>query len=530
MSEGANLKVDGKAFRQRLEEALSDTKSFRTVFFSGAGRGDVLAKLDHLTQFSDLMLLVCAPLGAGKSVLYREFISRHEGKGAIVTLEQASTTAPTQLAALLQKQIGFQELPPTVDEWRLLEILQQHLRTPLLLVIDDAQELPGESWQFLFNVVKGARDVGLHIRVVLFADPSVRAMLDLYGADQPLHQLDLQPLDRQSLKEYMDTQQASGRWAELGKFSAASLGGLLKRSQGVIGAAEQLLQDHCDEKTTRSRGGGGLPRAHLLAVVGIIALLLASYLLQGAFDNDPSVQVPEPEVLMEVDAVTAAIPSTSAQIATDGESIDESRQRLLDAVEKLEEKKETPLIAPVDEVGSPATPRETLLPSNVGDNASVDEQQVDEPVAAATIPPVPVSAAAVASAKASKSSPVLSKGAEIVPQPPETVSPPPVDLPSQRWLVSQSSTAYSLQMLGSHQREAVETFIARMGSGSNWHLIETRHRGKAWFIALYGSYTDRETALSAIKSMSSVLQAQKPWARAIAPLQAEYKNLSAGKN
>ncbi|RRJ83157.1 SPOR domain-containing protein [Aestuariirhabdus litorea] len=517
MSQDGDLQVDGKLFRQRLEDALQDTGPLREPFFSGAGRAEVLGKLDHLIQFSDLILVVSAPLGGGKSRLYREFIERQDKRTPLIRCDQALTATPQELAALLQGSAGLQELPPAREVSQLLERLQQHLRQPLLMVIDDAQELPQESWQFLLSLVKGAREVGVHIRVVVFADTSVSAMLDLYGEGQPLHELELPLLDRRSLKEYLDTMQSAGRWPELGRLSNAELGAILKRSGGLIGVVEQLLERRNEVRSSGSRRRLGLPKAHMWALVAVVALLVISYLLQGVFEPEKTRVPLEPDVLSSADGATG---SASAMPAPANPAADMARQRLLEAARKV---METEAALPEEEPSVTAV--ETELPEATapgGESAvPVEETRIAPLAQAVQVPAKPsgveINGAAGDEPGEQETSLPEPKASAVVSAERESTAPGP----GRQWLLAQPATAYSLQMLGSHQREAVESFIARMGSGSNWHLIETRHQNRPWFIALYGSYPTRDAALAALKSMSSTLQAQKPWARALAPLQGE---------
>jgi DamX protein len=89
------------------------------------------------------------------------------------------------------------------------------------------------------------------------------------------------------------------------------------------------------------------------------------------------------------------------------------------------------------------------------------------------------------------------------------------------WLWSQNPGHYTLQLLGSHQLEALRSFIKQHQLARQTSFYRTRRNNREWFVLLYGSYPDREQALAAISRLPAELQRSKPWARRFADIHAE---------
>ncbi|MCL6414948.1 AAA family ATPase [Aestuariirhabdus sp. Z084] len=543
MSQGANIKVDGSAFRQRLEDALFSAEPSASALFLGAGREDLLLKLDHLIQFSELFLLICGPEGAGKSTLYHEFLSRREGTVGLSAIENSKALSPLKISQRIITASGGGELTPVAEPTQLLGLLEQYVHHPLLLVFDDAHELSGDCWSFLFELVEKANNSQVRIRVVAFADAFLDDALEKNIRHDRCHRLELQPLDGHSLEDYVALQQSHGRWPELGGLTEEARLNILRRTGGVLGVVDQLLQRDYDKIVAKSNRRLGLPKAHMWAVVGIATLLILSYLAQGLFQGSETVdnRVPLDDEVVPDNVVESAQPQIDSS-----QSSDQARQRLLAAAQQVVERQKSSSVAvvpPVESVlvepsskaaletsGLPETKikaeAESVKPALIDVEAEVKKPEVPSSEAKQSVEPLETESTSKASvSKASATKPQADPAEK--PEPAPKAQSKPVTLPtlsaSQRWLLAQSPSAYSLQMLGGRQRQAVEAFIGRMGKGANWHLVETSHQGKAWYVALYGSYPSREAALAAVKSMSAALQAQKPWARALGPLQLEIK-------
>ena len=89
------------------------------------------------------------------------------------------------------------------------------------------------------------------------------------------------------------------------------------------------------------------------------------------------------------------------------------------------------------------------------------------------------------------------------------------------WLWSQSPRHYTLQLLGSHQLDALHAFTQKHQLTRQTSFYRTRHNNREWFVLLYGSYAERDQAKKAITLLPASLQQTKPWARRFNDIHAE---------
>ena len=92
--------------------------------------------------------------------------------------------------------------------------------------------------------------------------------------------------------------------------------------------------------------------------------------------------------------------------------------------------------------------------------------------------------------------------------------------PASRWLKEQQlsawpSSGYTLQVLGAREPSSIVAFMRAVGDTSRLYYFRTQLKGKPWHVVVYGQYSNRKSAVAAIKSLPSYLQQQKPWPRSI---------------
>ncbi len=82
----------------------------------------------------------------------------------------------------------------------------------------------------------------------------------------------------------------------------------------------------------------------------------------------------------------------------------------------------------------------------------------------------------------------------------------------------QHPKGYMLQLLGTHNKEAVNRFLAQHKLRSRVAMVTISRDGKPWFVVVYGPFPDRNKAIAGIASLPPAVQALKPWPRAISGL------------
>lgn len=98
-------------------------------------------------------------------------------------------------------------------------------------------------------------------------------------------------------------------------------------------------------------------------------------------------------------------------------------------------------------------------------------------------------------------------------------SPAPVQEGSIRreaWLLKQSPDAYTLQLIGVGDEQAVTGFIRRHRLQGNAAYFQTKSNGRPWFPVLYGIYPSRSAAVAARSKLPGNLTTKGVWPRSIA--------------
>jgi|GEM_PF-736694 len=98
---------------------------------------------------------------------------------------------------------------------------------------------------------------------------------------------------------------------------------------------------------------------------------------------------------------------------------------------------------------------------------------------------------------------------------------PPPSAHDEAWLWSQDPSAYTLQLLATHQQANIARFIRAHHLEGKAVYFHSRRDGQDWYSLVYGVYPDRAHAAAAIKQLPADLQRAKPWARSFASVQSE---------
>ncbi|MGH8521889.1 MAG: AAA family ATPase [Gammaproteobacteria bacterium] len=79
---------------------------------------------------------------------------------------------------------------------------------------------------------------------------------------------------------------------------------------------------------------------------------------------------------------------------------------------------------------------------------------------------------------------------------------------------------YVLQLLAIRDPAAGERFLAQHQLGGQARVVATRRKGQRWHLVVLGPFPDRRAASAAVRTLPKAIQAQQPWPRRIADLDA----------
>ncbi|MDH5572101.1 MAG: SPOR domain-containing protein [Gammaproteobacteria bacterium] len=176
-----------------------------------AERLQQLNMLYHLTQYSELLLIITGVKGIGKTSMLQRFIATANEE---LVISQVNANPMMDANSLLRAITEGYHLPRIPDDpVELQDMLYHHLAdlhhkelTPVLLV-DDAHALPQDALETLFNLAETEASDGNLLRIILFSDPQIETMLEspaIQGMrERVTHTMEIPALTAEQTVEYI---------------------------------------------------------------------------------------------------------------------------------------------------------------------------------------------------------------------------------------------------------------------------------------------------------------------------------------
>jgi DamX protein len=93
----------------------------------------------------------------------------------------------------------------------------------------------------------------------------------------------------------------------------------------------------------------------------------------------------------------------------------------------------------------------------------------------------------------------------------------------EAWLLKQSPQAYTLQVIGLSNAQAIIDFTRQHRFRDPVFYVETQRAGQPWFSLLHGLYPNRDAAVAALASLPEAVRAGGAWPRSVGVLQEEIR-------
>ncbi len=266
-------------------------------------RAQRLSLIQHLTQYSELLLLVKGARGSGKTSLLGHYIDQADAQWRVCHVQANAMLDAERLLYAIAEGFGLDVEGGDPRELVYRFAADQHHagRIPVL-VIDDAHELPADALEavFLLADAETADGAGL-LRILLFCEPQIDALLDAPALrpykERITHTLEMPLLDDEQTAAYLRHRLAAAGYRGPALFSDRAVRRIHKSAQGLPGrineVAHQWLLQGGEEKEGRrllARLAGIGPRP-LLMGGGLLVILLAVWVLQdrinALFESTP---------------------------------------------------------------------------------------------------------------------------------------------------------------------------------------------------------------------------------------------------
>ena len=193
------------AERYGLSSAPFSSQHEDRFLYLDAERLQRLNMLEHLTRYSELLLIISGPPGIGKTALRQRFCAELDEDIVACQVEANPMMNADQLLQAVARGFGLPQ--PPGEPAALQEALYRHLaalhhrqKTPLL-IIDDAHVLPQDALETLFNLAEAEASDGNLLRIILFSDPQIETMLQspaIQGLrERVTHSMNIPPFDEE---------------------------------------------------------------------------------------------------------------------------------------------------------------------------------------------------------------------------------------------------------------------------------------------------------------------------------------------
>ncbi|WP_053153408.1 AAA family ATPase [Pseudomonas sp. P1.8] len=496
--------------------------------FFPAQRKPVLGQLHHLARYSQLLLVVTGPQGSGKTLL-RQALVASTNKQSVQSVVVSARGAGDAAGVLRQVAQALDVARAEIDAI-LAQVVQLALTgQEVYLLVDDAEQLDESALEALMALAAGAPEGRPH--VFLFGESSLIAQLDaLHLEEERFHVIELQPYTEEETREYLDQRlEGAGRGIEL--FTADQISDIHESSDGWPGNINQVARDAMIEAMIASRSavkrpkmGFNMPKKHVLAISAVVVVAVAAAWLMPGRSKTPTTGAPAneqaqlplgqgaPQPNGGAPAVEFAGNTQPMPLPLVGNSQPVMRGPLAEAAGGITEGDDG---VPLE--GSSQTPPTV---TTTAPPAGVPAGPAPAPAVKPTPAPTQVATAKPATipAPAAKPAPAPAKPAVAATKPAEKPA-PAAKAAGGTWYSGQAPGNYVVQILGTSSEASAQSFVKEQGG--DYRYFKKVLNGKPLYVITYGSFANRDAAVSAIKALPAKVQAGKPWPRTVASVQQE---------
>lgn len=223
-----------------------------------AERSQSLNLLQHMTQYSNLLLIVMGAFGVGKTSLLQRFVATAQGEWCICQVTANTMMDAEQLLFVAAQGFGLQQLPH--DATQLQEMLYARVATlhrqeqAPILVIDDAHTLPKEALLAIFHLADAQVDQGNLLRIILSCEPEIEKILQAKEVhalrERITHTMQIAPLSEDATAEYIKHRMAVAGFVGISPFTPKAIKKIHKQAQGIPARINELAHELLDKGDT----------------------------------------------------------------------------------------------------------------------------------------------------------------------------------------------------------------------------------------------------------------------------------------
>lgn len=529
-------------------------------FYCSGHRQQLLDQIVEFSLYSNAMIAVTGPLGAGKTTLAANFCDRFAEEAVCIKVAATLFMNQEQFLEALQASLPFKASTDAGIDAAISQIsnyaaeLDLEARS-LILIIDDAHELSAEVLELLTRLLESSVDSSIH--ALLFGENQLDNLLQSTLSADEQERLAVFPLEgfaSDETQEYIRFKLAAAGHSNDLPLEGGVVGAIHNSAQGMPGRINSLVSDALNAAAPGSEpihivededfgpmfGGerieqlddldepedeasedessapawiGGIQPRYWMSAAALVVLLTGTLLF---WDTAPSESG-------QAEIPVAVVPI--AEPAIQSEPAAEIAAPVIVPPVAIVEVENGPTAATVELSETETVPAEPVVeePSVSAAVANIVEPEVQAPA------PGPIASTETIEVEVEPEI-VAEEVAEIVAEIEEPAA------PAETLVLAEASTFeerllrappenFAVQLLASHSEENIKGFLTQFGSDQPAGYFETRHQGRPWFVAVLAEFDDRSQASQAISALPADLRSNQPWIRSVAGIQTDIREL-----
>jgi DamX protein len=424
-----------------------------------------LELLQHLSLYSELLILVCAEKGMGKTFIAKGLLACRENPDQSLMIDADFSISYVDVLHNLAQFLDLAELADDIDgiEQQILShcvLVSEEEQGSVLLIIDQADQLSDEVLEDINQLALLAPNA-LHI-MLLATSGFENKLLLLTEPQAPLHIMEVEMFSDDEaeilLLENFPGQEWSGEQVDyILQQSSGNPGKILYLAQKIVAGVKP---------STKPAVTAPFPITHIAALMLVASAFMVAHLYQADSPaeiesvEDISAQVVEIDVSEKIDTSDKIERSVVALTEDEAAEIDFNFVEIKEA-------------------------QVANIESLVADTLVIDQLQID-----AQPDEIPVEAKNT------------------------------LYSPSEHSLLAADKRAFVIQVFASYSSKSADVFIAsNKTTVAQLKSYETSYKGKPWYVVISGPFDNRLAANQQAKTLPKKLLKQKPWVRSVEPIQ-----------
>jgi DamX protein len=433
-----------------------------------------LELLQHLSSYSELLILMCAEKGMGKTFIAKALFAAREIPDQSLMLEADSSLSYLDILHNLAQFLDLADLASDIDgiEQKILDQCLQITEEDhgsILLIIDQVEQLSDDALEDI-NQLALLAPSALHI--MLLAPLGFESkLLALAQPQAPFHIMDIEPLTDDEAEVLLIEQFPKKEW------EAEQVDYIVQQSAGnpgkILYLAKQLLSGlKSPQETLKTQK---FPVTHAAAMALVAFALIGTYFYQNSSTVIASQPMQDAEVIAFEPATLPELPSLSGDVDMESN---------LGKTEPSEPEQEIDFNFPEADEVAVIPPQDTDSDKLVLSEQVVSELAVNKP--------------------AELKEPVINYSKD------------------EQILLSASNSAFVIQLFGAYSADNTAAFMSVHATKAMKLLsYQTEYKDKPWHVVIAGPFESKVAALQQSKGLSVKLRNQKPWVRPVSAIQAE---------